>query len=456
MYCIHCGTALPPDSKFCTQCGKAVYRAAPGPIDGEGAERDMAGEPSAFPAFAAEAEAAAAAEPGPSGPVSMKRAQEEAAATLAAPAPVAAPLAAAPHAAAAAKTPPGKRQGRTVYWLLPLLCALLSAASVAGVFAFQTYVNMEVDRLHTEAERLALEGEWTEALERIDAALEKRPDHALLKNDRQVLLDTMLLDDKIVEASADLEAKQYDEAKQAVETVKDQLEDRSGAVYELLSAKADRQEETIVLTQVKNEYPEAATLEQLTPYLKLLKPYDSEEAKAASKEIAARIVDVAHKEASAALADKNFAAALSTISEAMLHAEDAGKLEELKAQVEAEQTAFEEAERERLASAMEAASQEDLRNRTEAVELVSIYAYPDEYGYFNIEGEVRNIATRPIGSVTLYFDILDVWGNVLYSDSLYVDTEYLGVDETGTFYVYYDYDGMMDSVNVTSAEWLVH
>ncbi|HZG86063.1 zinc-ribbon domain-containing protein [Paenibacillus sp.] len=448
MYCIHCGTALPPDSKFCTHCGKAVYRPEPGPDNAQGTERDVAGEPSAFPAFAAEAEAevAASAEPGaavPAPPIASSAKGDARAAAV-------------PPSAAAVKAPPGKPKSRAVYWLLPLLCTLLSAASVAGVFAYQTFVNMEVDRLHTEAERLALEGDWRGALDRIDAALEKRPGHALLKNDRQVLLDTMLLDDKIAGTTDDLEAKEYDEAKQRIETVKDQLEDRSGAVYALLSAKADRQEETIVLTQVKNEYPEAATLAQLTPYLKLLKPYDSEEAKAASKEIADKIVDVAHKQASEALADKNFAEALSTINEALVHAKDADKLEELKERVEAEQTAFEEAERERLESAMKAASQEDLRNRTEAVELVSIYAYPDEYGYFNIEGEIRNIATRPISSVMLYYDILDGWGDVLYSDSLYVDTEYLGVGETGTFYVYYDHDGMMDSVNVTSAEWIVH
>jgi len=423
MFCAQCGTSLPQNSKFCSRCGAPVGTAS---ADEIAAGRDEVAA-SLAPALG-EFAPAAVREDAPPAPADRSD-----------------------------RAPAKPRSAyRHVYWLLPALSLAISGVSIAAAYAYQTNVNREVERLHATAERLALDGEWKEALGRIELALEKRPDHPALRDDRQVLMDTILLDEKLESANEDIAEKAFDEALESIDTVREQLETRSGAVYELLAEKAAEREESVVVAQAKDEYPAKESIEQLTPLLSTLKRYEGEDAKQTASAIVQKIAELAHAKATEELDAKNFTAALSTVGEALQHDEGNAKLTELKAKIEAEQTAYVEAEQQRIQSAMEAASMEDLRNRTEAVELVSVYAYEDNYGYFNVEGEVRNVATRAISSVIVYFDILDAWGNVVASQSLYVDPYYLEIGETGTFYDYYYDDGLMNSVNVTYVEWIVN
>ena len=59
--------------------------------------------------------------------------------------------------------------------------------------------------------------------------------------------------------------------------------------------------------------------------------------------------------------------------------------------------------------------------------------YIDEYGDLNITGDVKNTATVPISSITLYYTMYDSSGNTIGSDSMYVDSYYLEPGEVSSF-----------------------
>lgn len=106
-----------------------------------------------------------------------------------------------------------------------------------------------------------------------------------------------------------------------------------------------------------------------------------------------------------------------------------------------------------MEAAMEAAAAEEMKNRTQAVELVSVNSGIDMNGDFTVTGEVRNVATRPIASIRLYYDILDSAGQTVSTGSTYVYPILLDVGSTGNFEDTQYNTGDMASVHITRVEW---
>jgi hypothetical protein len=87
-----------------------------------------------------------------------------------------------------------------------------------------------------------------------------------------------------------------------------------------------------------------------------------------------------------------------------------------------------------------------LKNRTAAVESLGLTAEVDEYGDLYVTGEVKNIATASIRSVTIYYSIYDENNSYIAEGSTTVYPYYLEPGESGTFDdVYY---GVYQNVTV--------
>lgn len=422
MFCSNCGTKIQEDSKFCSRCGARIVAVA----QTEAGDR---GEQAVAPAEgSAEAEVAVASEMG---------APEQALGT-------------------AEPNPNTRRRIGLLTWLLPTLSLIIAAALIGSTYMYQMSVNRQVDHLLQTGETLALDGKLAEGKAVIEEALHKRPDHRVLLADRDLLSDAIDLQTRLSDTAGQLKNKKFDDALKEIDKLKAELAARSGPVFEKLASSADERQAQIVVAQVNDSVPAKKTVEELVPLLNTVRDYKSEEAKKSTKQILQKIADISYDKASAELADKQFAKALSTLEEALKYDEANEKLATLKAAVEEQKQAFEEAENRRIQQAIEAATQEDTKNRTEAVELVSIDAYTDADGNFVVEGSVKNKATRSISYVVLYLDILDTDGNTVDQEAVYVSPNILDVGETGTFYDSYYNFGSMSSVNVTSAEWYLN
>nr|WP_276569409.1 FxLYD domain-containing protein [Cytobacillus firmus] len=82
---------------------------------------------------------------------------------------------------------------------------------------------------------------------------------------------------------------------------------------------------------------------------------------------------------------------------------------------------------------MEAAAQEDIKNRTAAVEVLGLTAEVDEYGDLYVTGEVKNTATTAISSVTIYYSIYDENNGYIDEGVAIVYPYYLEPGESGAF-----------------------
>jgi hypothetical protein len=344
-----------------------------------------------------------------------------------------------------------------LHWIMPLVCLILASSLITGLYFYQKSVNRSMESLLQEGEKLALGGNWKESLVLIESALKKRPEHPVLLKDRALLKDIFAMEARVISTEKQVEENQFNEAIKTIDTLQEELKTRSGPVFERLILTTDKQEEHIVIAQVAHEFPSKDKITDLIPLLNTIKDYDSDEAKKTAGDIKAVVIDLTHEKASLELKDKNFTVAMATVEEGLKLDNGSSKLTELKKTIETKQKEFEDAERARIQKAREAASNEDLINKTAAVELISSNGFYDERtGYFNVEIYIKNVATRPISSIIVYYDLLDESGQVVGNGTGYVLPDVLDVGEYGSVNNYHYTDGSLNSVYVTRFEWYIN
>ncbi|MFC5405853.1 FxLYD domain-containing protein [Cohnella soli] len=441
MFCSNCGAKSQEGSKFCSSCGASLEVTA----QAEEQAAAMAGE-------LAEEETAAALAPAPiimeADEKPESREKEDAVVQATTQGGVSTANATAPRVSG--------RRFLSLTYLLPAASVLIIVILIGGLYGYQMSVNRQVDKLQQQGESLALEGKLAEGMAAIEKALGKRPDHKVLLADRELLTDALSLQARLDDTDKQWKSKKFDDAIKAIDTLDKELATRNGPVFQKLASLADEKRETIVVAQVSGDLAVKTTVEALIPLFNTVKDYSGDEAQKTSKKIRQKIIDLSYDKASDKLAEKQFAEALTTIETALKFDDGNSKLTALRTKVEQKKKAFEDAENNRIQKAIEAANQEDLNNRTQAVELLTLNAYTDDSGYFVVEGTVKNRAMRPISYILVYYDLLDDAGNVIDSDSIYVSPTDLDVGKTGSFYMDYDNLDGKSSATVTRVEWEIN
>ncbi|MED4968395.1 FxLYD domain-containing protein [Parageobacillus toebii] len=316
---------------------------------------------------------------------------------------------------------------------IPVASLIIVASSIAGFYGYEQKVNAQVVALQKKAEELALKGEYERAEKELNKALNLRPNYTVLSKDIHVIRQAEALAKGLQEVDQKIKQKQYDEAAEQLENVKKEYEKRKGPLFNPFQKEITRRDITITVGKIKQELDELTTIEQLADKLNIVSTLSSEEGKQVKEQITNKIVQIASTEAEKEAKNKQFSKAISILDKGLQYAVNDEKLLSVKEKVKNEQAAFEKAEQERIEQAMKAAAQEDLKNRTAAVEVTALNANVDEYGDLYINGEIKNVATKGIYSITIYYTITDAEGNYLDDGFTTVYPYYVKPGDTGTF-----------------------
>jgi hypothetical protein len=104
---------------------------------------------------------------------------------------------------------------------------------------------------------------------------------------------------------------------------------------------------------------------------------------------------------------------------------------------------------------MEAAAKEDLKNRNAALEIVNLNVSEDEVGGMTIKGDVKNVVSTTVSSITVYYNILSKDKTVLDTGFTTVYPYKLAPGKNGKFEDYY-YGVFEDvTVEIENITWLV-
>jgi hypothetical protein len=338
-------------------------------------------------------------------------------------------------------------------WLIPLL--LLGTVSLS-LFLYNSHeikVNDQVDALHQQAGKEALEGRYSEAVKLLDSAAAKRPGYDAIRQDRAVVAEAAEFQGKLKEAAAGLSAQKLQASEASLKAIASALEKRQEPVFASVKKELAASQVKLAVMKVKSELDKLSTVEALADKLQVVEELEGQEAAAIKKQILSKLAGISYSDAEKKLQDKDYAGALQAVDNGLFYAMDEPKLTAFRERIASEKKSFEQAEQERIELARQQAAQEDLDNRTAAVEVSGLEAILDEYGDLEVRGVVTNRATRPIYSINLSVDIYNNAGDYVGETYASVFPYELAPGESGEFTT--SYYGVYEQVQVyvVDANW---
>lgn len=330
--------------------------------------------------------------------------------------------------------------------LIPYFIPIISLVMVS-VFLIFTYVseqkkNNHVLELQQAAEANALEGNFTEATKLLEDAVEVRPDYDVLQRNLEEVNRAQTFANQL-DAALTLSAnQQFDQAEQELTTLTNQLADENSPLFTHFEALITTEEENITIEKIKLELLTITNIDELANKLNTLEALSNSKAEDVKTEIMNKIVQFAFEEASTLYTDGYFEEALTMLNKGLNYSSNNEQLLAFKDEIEQAITALEEQ-----------AVQDDLHNRTAAVEVTYFDAVLEENGDITISGTLISTATIPIYSLTVYLAIFDEDGNFLFEDILSVEPYELNPGDEGIF------EGVIEDVNqeayieITNITW---
>lgn len=317
--------------------------------------------------------------------------------------------------------------------LIPVITAVLAIFWITGFYAFQIKTYYDIDNLREKAETLGLRGKTDDALKIINKALIIKPNNVVLNNDKIMLLHGKNAEDYINRADNYIKKNDYKQAENEVQLAEREISNLNGALYDSLNKIIIKKKASVTVLMAKNQMNTSKNVDDLSVLLTEVEQYDTDVARETSAEIRRCIGNSSYDRANEYLKVKDFTAALDVVNEGLAYDMSNDKLSSFKDTISKQKENFEKKEKESMEQAMEAAAREDDLNRTAALSLVESSGEFNNSGDFIIKGRVKNIATKPVSMVKIFYGIFDSKGSSLSQNSTYVYPNYINPGETGDF-----------------------
>lgn len=358
-----------------------------------------------------------------------------------------------PGGSARTPAPQSKGAGLVFAWIIPLLLLSVVMAGLALLYKYELQMNRDVTALQKKAQAEALEGRYAEALALLNSAVTKRPNYEALAQDRAVTAEAAEWQEKLASAAEGLKKQELQASESTINTLAKALAVRKESVFTVLRKELAADQALLAVMKVKSELDKLNTVDALAAKLNSVEKLKGNEAEAVKKQIISKLAGLSYNAAEKLLKKKDFAGALQAVDKGLSYAPENEKLSTYRKRIQSEKLAFEQAEQERIELAAQQAAEEDLNNRTAAVEVKGINVTLDEYGDLQISGTIRNKATRTIYSIDLSLGIYDESGANLGETYASVNPYRIAPGESGEFTATYYGVYEQAQVSVVNATW---
>ncbi|WP_027623074.1 FxLYD domain-containing protein [Clostridium lundense] len=344
--------------------------------------------------------------------------------------------------------------GKSVF-LFPIISALIACSVVVITYSYEHYTNWKTLSIQKQAESLALSGDIDKSLSLINDELGKRPNYESLQVDLKFLNNGKNIYNTLTEVDKLTKQNKLDEALDLVTRTEKSLSNASGPFFKNLNKKVIEKRNVVSLALVKNEMKNKKSLEELIPLYEKVLVIDTEQSKKLLNELKNQICNIAYNNANEYLNKKNFDTALTEINKGLQFDKTDKKLLSLSKIIQEKKNKFEQEEKKRIEQAIASAVEEENKNQINSVKVLNSTSNTNSNGDFIVSGEIKNIGTKPIYSIKIFYDIYNSNGQVIASFSTFVYPNYLHPGDKGKFeFTHYDLKNAQ-KIQVTKSTWSV-
>nr|WP_229671739.1 zinc ribbon domain-containing protein [Lentibacillus kapialis] len=341
-------------------------------------------------------------------------------------------------------------------WYFPISIMVLILLTCVFYYLFLQSQASQAKELYNKGEENAMEGHYQEANDALKLALEHNqsfPQADVALN----FVDIAKIAEKDMQRAKNLlEEQEFQKALALINEAESSLSNFNGDTVIPLINKLTEKRNTIKLEQLKYELEQDPSINELKTLLWEADAIQNEEAEKITGNIRTRIVEHTFSKANEQLNDKQFSDALLVVEDGMKYAPESEKLQSLKTTIEKEKTAFETAQQQRIEQAINSAEEERKLNENDAIELVSVNVEKDEQGKAVIKGKVKSVATIPINTILVKYELLND-DEAFLSNKVYVYPDKLYPDQTGEFdFTHFDIDQKKQiDIKVKTIKWYI-
>ncbi|WP_175406396.1 FxLYD domain-containing protein [Bacillus sp. FJAT-27264] len=345
---------------------------------------------------------------------------------------------------------PKKGSSRVFQWVIPLLLAGVIGTGLMLYYNHELSVNQEVMALQQHGKKEALAGRYSDAVQLLEQAIEKRPSYAALTRDRELAVKAAQIKTRLDIVPNQLKSQKLNEGEKSLKDIANMIGKREEPLFAPLQKGLAEQQTMLKVLRIKGELDKLSTISALADKLDSIRSLNGQEAAAVKAQIINKITGISYSSAEAKLRKKDFAGALAEVDNGLFYNSDNEKLTAYRKQITEAKREFEKAQTKRIQLAEQKAAEEDLKNRTAAVNVSDLQVILDDYGDLSITGTVTNTATRPIYSISLNLEIYSSYSGS-YIGSTYADVSpyKLNPGESGSFST--SYYGVYQQVQVSAA-----
>lgn len=342
------------------------------------------------------------------------------------------------------------------FWYLPLAVIFLLSLSIGIFFLYLENQTEYAKELYSEGEKSAQEGNYEEAKDLFEQALEQKGNFPQASNAVEFMDIAIRIHSKLESASKHLAKQEYQEALSLIVDTESSLKNYNGSVVKKLVNEIILTRNTIKIDQLNSQLQKQPTIDELKVLLWEAESIKSTEAEKITTTIRKQIIDYTYSKASEQLNKRHFSDAQTLVDNGLIYAPESKKLNSLQTAISNERSAFETAQQSRIESALNTAEEERKQNKNDAVKLVSVELQNDNQKNLVVKGKVKSVATIPINTILVEYDLLTTKGEKFKSNEVYVFPDTLYPNEAGEFeFTHFDIKNETSNlkVEVTKIKW---
>ena len=332
-----------------------------------------------------------------------------------------------------------QKRGFNRWWILPISVFFLSLIALGSMYVFFENKTTEAKEKFNQGESLALQGNYDEAQDYFNEALDLSYQFPAAIANKQFLKVATLVKSDLDKAKGMREAENFQKALSIIDQAEKRLKNYNGdAVSQLVDDITNARNQT-KLSQLQFLMKDQPSIDEQKSLLWKAEAIQHEKAQKIADQIRNRIVSHAFSTANEELKQKQFSKARLIVEEGLRYAPESEKLQSIKTTIEKEKTAFEVAQEDRIEQAMAAAEKEKEINKKDAVEVINVETKLDEYGDLHVKGKIKSVATVPINSVSIRYKLYNKEDEMVLENDVFTFPDTLYPDEVGKFeFTHYD------------------
>jgi tetratricopeptide (TPR) repeat protein len=348
------------------------------------------------------------------------------------------------------------RKFNNKWWFIPVASVVVFSLLFLGLYMYTNNQKENAISAYESGAKLAEEGNFQQAKEQFEQAVNLKTNMKAAVQNAQFMDIAMSIQKELASAEKLLEENAFQQGIALTKQSEEKLKNYDGVIVNNLLDQIMVLRSKIKTEELKYLLKQKPSIQDLKILLWQAETIQNEEAKAMTKDIRKRLVDYTYSMANETMKLKQYSDAIAIINDGLRYAPNSEKLKSLKTTIEKEKIAFETEQQQRIAQAMDAAEKEYEMNKNDAVEIISIESSKDEYGDLVVKGVIKSVATVPIYSISVEYNLLNSEDEVIASNVVFLYPDTLYPDEEGKFeFVHYELDQEL-TPQIERVQWFLN